>query len=411
MKKNFLFICFVLLSCFSLAAQNPSESFTKLYARFKEMAVVYEECRARNDYEGMSRALKEQIALLEKVEPAGEGANDREMREKLLANQYYNLACAYALKSKSKAAVEAFRKAVEHGFKNYRHTCNDPDLASIREDRRFRKLLGRIIQYDNLHMLRTARSYRREQTDSLPKFTYQSASDHNLKAVRERFRLDSIAGSGDEVSKIMNVMTFVHNNIRHDGSNYALCEFNANDIYNYHKATGMGVNCRHLAMMLNEMYLSLGIPSRYVTCMPKDPNDGDCHVIVAVYSAQLGKWLWIDPSFNAYVKDENGHLLSIAEVRERLIDGRPVVLNEDANWNNKVKQTKEEYLENYMAKNLYYFICAEQSRFNAESRYRYTGIRYVALLPEGFETQSVSGDMYTVTSDAEYFWQPPSSAK
>jgi hypothetical protein len=67
------------------------------------------------------------------------------------------------------------------------------------------------------------------------------------------------------------------------------------DIYNYNKSTSKGVNCRHLTIALNEMYLSMGILSRYVTCLPKDENDQDCHVINSVYSTQLQKWLWIDP--------------------------------------------------------------------------------------------------------------------
>ena len=148
----------------------------------------------------------------------------------------------------------------------------------------------------------------------------------------------------------------------------------------------------------------MGIPSRYVTCMPKDPRDQDCHVINCVWSSQLEKWIWIDPTFNAYVKDENGVFLSIAEVRERLIDGRPLTLNEDANWNNENKQTKEDYLENYMAKNLYWLSCATEYCFNPESRYRYTGNKYVVLIPIGFE---VFGHADYITTDAEYFWQAP----
>lgn len=41
--------------------------------------------------------------------------------------------------------------------------------------------------------------------------------------------------------------------------------------------------------------------------------------------------------------DENGIMLSVQEVRERLRDGRPVILNEEANWNNQQKITKEYY--------------------------------------------------------------------
>ena len=46
--------------------------------------------------------------------------------------------------------------------------------------------------------------------------------------------------------------------------------------------------------------------------------------------------------------DEKGNLLSIQEVREHLRKGLPLVLNKEANWNNKEQTTKEDYLDNYM---------------------------------------------------------------
>ena len=64
-----------------------------------------------------------------------------------------------------------------------------------------------------------------------------------------------------------------------------------------------------------------------------------------VYSNTLDKWIWVDPTNNAWVMDENGIMLSVQEVRERLRDGRPVTLNEEANWNNQQKITKEYYLD------------------------------------------------------------------
>lgn len=93
----------------------------------------------------------------------------------------------------------------------------------------------------------------------------------------------------------------------------------------------------------------MGIPSRVITCMPKTYIN-DCHVINAVYSSTLGKWLWIDPTNNAWVTDEQGNLLSVEEVRARLRNGQPVQVNEDANWNNEKKTTTEDYLYEYMAK-------------------------------------------------------------
>ena len=82
-----------------------------------------------------------------------------------------------------------------------------------------------------------------------------------------------------------------------------------------------------------------------------------------------------------------------------------MVLNEDANWNNKEKQTKEEYLENYMAKNLYWFSCPLQSQFNPESRFRKTETAFVALLPTGFVKPK--GKEEYITHDPDYFWQKP----
>ena len=257
-----------------------------------------------------------------------------------------------------------------------------------------------------LETLRQAGGYEKSDTVGLPHFYYETPENGRMKDVRRYFKLDSIAGTGDEISKILNIMYWIHNNIAHNGSNYALAEFNSIDLYHYHKATGEGINCRHLAISLNEMYLSMGWKSRYVTCLPKDENDQDCHVINTVWVDSLQKWIWLDPTFAAYVKDENGNFLSINEVRERLIDGRPVVLNEDANWNNQSNQTKERYLMNYMAKNLYWIQVPANSQFNPESRYRNNTNKYVSLLPIGYN-QSNMENMGTITHDPEYFWQKP----
>ena len=115
----------------------------------------------------------------------------------------------------------------------------------------------------------------------------------------------------------------------------------------------------------------------------------------------MGKWIWMDASFAAYVTNENGLLLHPGEVRERLIKGLPVVLNEDANWNHKTKQTKEGYLENYMAKNLYMLDAHLESRFETEPADG-SGSPRMYLVPEGF--WPLSGH---TTYDDRYFWQAP----
>ena len=252
-----------------------------------------------------------------------------------------------------------------------------------------------------LETLRQTGRYKSDVTTNLPNFTYEAAESRNLKKTKNFFKLDSIAGNGDEISQIINLMTWVHDNIRHDGSNRARCKPTAINYYKYHKSTGKGINCRQLAIMLNEMYLAMGFKSRYVTCLPKNRNDQDCHVIYLVYSETLQKWIWMDPTDKAYIKDENGNLLSIEEVRERLIDGRPLILNQDANWNNEQQTTKEHYLDVYMAKNLYFFECPANSRFKPEGRILPRG-KVIALRPFGHTFQSNFGK---ITNNASYFWE------
>lgn len=395
--KQILIVGFILLSTFKYQAQT-SDGFYRTVNAFNGQYRGYYDSQ---QYDLAIQPLKDLVQFLDTTKV--------DVGERLVnaykSDGYYNLACCYSLTHQKKPALKALEQAIQLGYKDYGHMKSDTDLDFIRKDRKFKAMHEQLHQFDHLFVLKSAGPYCEENVDSLPQFSYQSADDARLQMVREMFKLDSVAGQGNELSKIINILSFIHNTIRHDGNNYALCEFDAIDFYNYHKATGKGINCRHLAIALNEMYLSMGIPSRYVTCMPKDPDDPDCHVINTVWSSELQKWIWIDPTFNAFVMDEHGVMLGIAEVRERLIEDRPLVLNEDANWNNESKQTKEHYLENYMAKNLYYIECVVESRFNPESRYRYAGSKYVRLLPLGFEIED--DEMEKSTHDEGYFWQAP----
>lgn len=106
---------------------------------------------------------------------------------------------------------------------------------------------------------------------------------------------------------------------------------------------------------MTEALLAVGIPARHITCIPKGwETDSDCHVICISWSKSLNKWVWAAPTFATYVTDENGIMHHPGEVRYRLQHDLPLILNEEANWNNRVKQTADYYLKEYMAKNLYF---------------------------------------------------------
>ncbi len=239
------------------------------------------------------------------------------------------------------------------------------------------------VKYEpsKLSILKGAGAYNYEDDFLVPTFIYQNASDENLQALRVGFKLDSIAGNGNEISQILNLMHWIHNLIPHDGMHPNPTIKNAMSMISECKKEERGLNCRGLATVLNECYLAMGFKSRFLTCLPKDTLDTECHVINIVFSKELNKWIWVDPTHDAFVMDENGILLGPEEVRFRLINDLPLVLNPKANWNNQQPTLQDYHLMVYMAKNLYRFSCTVKSEFNIETNKRGKKIEYVELLP------------------------------
>lgn len=321
----------------------------------------------------------------------------------------YDMACIQAKSGKKKEAAKSLAEVIDSRKLelSYRKVMKDEDLAGILDMEELQPALNRLKETsDYLFVLKKAPEYVRSQSaDSLPRIVYAKADDPDLIRVREHFRLDSVAVPGDEVATIRKIMTYIHDMIRHDGMNGTPAG-GANSI-NYEEACrdgSRGLNCRGLATVLNECYLSMGIPSRVITCLP-ETYISDCHVINSVYSSSLGKWLWMDPTNNAWVTDEEGNMLSVQEVRERLRTGRPVVLNEEANWNNERKTTAEDYLYEYMAKNLFYIESWTRYGFNTESD-RENPINYIILQPAGCDSSERKPENISVNDDI-YFWQKP----
>nr|WP_294780552.1 transglutaminase domain-containing protein [uncultured Flavobacterium sp.] len=269
-----------------------------------------------------------------------------------------------------------------------------------------------------LEILKKAGKYNYSDNRFIPEFTYQPKENSNLMKIRKDFKLDSIAGTGSETSQILNLLHWVHKIIRHDGASYNPELKNAIDLVKVCKTENRGLNCRMMSTILNECYLAMGIKSRYITCMPKETDFDDCHVINMVYSNEFKKWIWIDPTFDAYVMNEKGELLGIQEVRERLITGKTLILNPEANWNNKTTQTKENYLEIYMAKNLYRLKTPVYSEYDTETVKAGKEIAYVELLPlDGIEQTPQKAEFTNTkinvktinykTNNPNLFWAKP----
>jgi hypothetical protein len=305
------------------------------------------------------------------------------------------------------------------------HTDLDSISTTITEDTKFDFII--VLKSDSaytqilyvepyLKTLRKGAEFDSTQQRDIPHFTYLKQKDKHLEKLRKDFKLDSIAGGGNDVSKLIYVMHWVHNLIRHDGSSDNPTLRNAEALIKVCESEKRGVNCRMMATILNECYLSMGYKSRMVTCLPKPLEFDDCHVINTVYLEDEKRWIWLDPTFDAYVMDETGQLLGLQEVRERLIQNKPLIINPDANWNRKFSQSKEYYLENYMAKNLYRLEVPLHSTYNYETKENGKIIESVQLLPlDGInqtpsiqivkdEKNNVTYKTY-ITNNPSVFWE------
>jgi hypothetical protein len=337
-------------------------------------------------------------------------------------NAIYNLSCTYSIINDKANALTYLKTSFEEGYNDLNHIKKDSDLDNIRHEDAFLKIIEQYrTVYDYLYILKKAGRYNLQEKQEIPKFTYQGSGSPDLVRLRKAFKLDSVAGSGNEVSKIQNILHWVHNSIRHDGQHESgIKEVNAYAILTAVQTRHIGVCCGELATVLKDCYLAMGWPARKVYCFPKDSlrTDNDSHVIDIVYLTSMHKWIWVDPTNDAYVMDENGQLLSIEEVRNRLISDKPLFVNADANYNHQQGISKDYYLGSYMAKNLYMVVCPVNSEFDCETRSAGKTITYLRLVPLDYHKKSLNketwSDAATNSTQTNYwtnnpaiFWQTP----
>ena len=274
------------------------------------------------------------------------------------------------------------------------------------------------------HYLDLLRSSRYEESSGSPSiaFGYESGDDNPLlRQLRVTYDLDGMAGRGTEAERLLSLLTWVHNAVKYDGGPacYMPPEKNALHILAHPLSAEKGVNCRMMAIVLNEALLALGWRSRFVTCIAHDVSDPDAHVVVTVFAQTLGRWIMLDPAFNAYLTDGQGRIVGLQEVRAAMIAGRPIGVSPGIGlnpgpgldwWDGADLAT---FYLGYMSKNLYRLETPVLSEFNYESvpKDRF----YCSLQPLGYSlagpkvVRTASGfrNLVVTTSRPEDFWAPP----
>ena len=318
---------------------------------------------------------------------------------------FYGMAWLLAQNSRNDLALRLLSILARTAPGMCANVATDSVFVELTETPAYRSLARQILPNLNYkELIRCSPSYQTgaEWRASHPRrFVYAAESDTALQRIRHYFQTDYIAGTGDELTRLKNVMFWVHDHIPHNGRLLPKARRTAIDLYEAMRRLRYdGMNARAQAIVLTELYQSLGWPARFVTCQPKMyQTDEDATVVTVVWSFELQKWVMMDASMAAYVTDENGVPLHPGEIRQRMKDGRTLQLNKEANWNYQQRVTHEYYLDNYMAKNLYFLSGYLENRPGVESDKRQD---YITLLPEG-ETAEIG----TPTYDDAWFWQRP----
>lgn len=173
-----------------------------------------------------------------------------------------------------------------------------------------------------------------------------------------------------------------------------------------HNQKRPGLNCRQHSIMLYEMLTAAGIKARYVTCLPEDSTDRDCHVVNHVWLPELRKWAMLDSDgFFYYTLPNDTIPLSLAEMRLHIIDRHPMQLNGLDTTANAYAQHDKKWKRPYWSKNLYWFEVHEQHCFGRENDER-PADRLIALIPSGWQAFVKHGQAIKTTDEAR-FWAAP----
>lgn len=273
-----------------------------------------------------------------------------------------------------------------------------------------------IDKYDGM-IKRTDVSYSSARIDSLRssgpfavdsnKFEIKIIQDSvRAKEIRDYFQLDTLyPADATTWEKALAIGKFVATNIPHDNQLEWPEDVNAIGLWEYTKTVAPAFNCRLHSILTFELLLSVDIRARYITCLPQDEDDTDCHVVNEVWLPELGKWVMLDTDMGGhYITDEQGNLLSLREIREHYISGEVMITYPGF----EKKNAASRWYYAYMAKNTYWFNCWGELSYYQEDYKKEDVVRehFIDLVPSGFVPFGAS-NINTITTNADQFWAEP----
>jgi hypothetical protein len=273
--------------------------------------------------------------------------------------------------------------------------------------------------YENYrYLLKTYAGYSGERPPWRDSFVCRNReADADLQRLKEQYHLARLDRKGGALDTCLRAMEWTFCQLvstRQQEFPGPLC---ALEILNFCRANHVAVNCLCHATVLTEVLLALGFKARAVLGLPIDIVPSDNHVVTEVYVTPPGRWIMLDAALCCYVRDEDGTILSLKEIRERLATDRLLDVQSYGRFqksgapNSFASFDTQEY-RGYLTKNLFRFM----SRYVQGAVPPAPGDLYYSLVPQGYlapNTEQVHTEGGTkiirFTDNADFFWRAEGS--
>jgi len=273
-------------------------------------------------------------------------------------------------------------------------------------------LLQRNIFNDRIAELNEFSNFADDGTEI--EFTFDLNRRDLYEDLIEEFGLDEITAGYNDVDLMIVLQDWVTDNFGHDGASGMPENRDAMSIINFMRENNDEGNCRLLAILLAEVLRLYGIEAKHVVGMPAEVDGYFVHVYTHAWSSDLQQWVFLDPTFNIYLQDEQNNFIDIYHLRRVYADGRQddLVHNDSAHLPFGIWA-----FQYFMSDYLFRFETATHFTFGSDHGVGFSVIEgsdvswydrenretSVMLVPVGFD--GAQADI--VTTSAEAFFAPP----
>ncbi|GGM02898.1 discoidin domain-containing protein [Dactylosporangium sucinum] len=168
------------------------------------------------------------------------------------------------------------------------------------------------------------------ETGAIP-FPAEPVDEPTLAELRSRFPLAEVAGDGDDVSKAVRLRDWIKSLFRHltpfrmpEWNGLLILDRGSRGVENFicvHYSVALVQSCLAIGMQARMVNLHRGIADNYVIgdeAVADPPVDE--HVVIEVWSAELGKWVMMDTDFDCHY-ERGGVAMSAWDIHNAFIDG------------------------------------------------------------------------------------------